>query len=481
MTHQENFRQYTLRDVHTTENELGRGSYAVVLELEYRGLKCAGKKIYRVLYETGIGHAAQRYLEECQLLSQTRHPNIVQFLGVYFEEGSQFPILVMEFLPTNLTGCLERYGILPDEISYSILHDVSLGLVYLHSQTPAIVHRDLSANNILLSSNMGAKISDLGVARILNITPLQVRRMTETPGTPAYMPPEVTVADPHYDTSVDVFSFGVMIIHTFTAEWPLPKVGQTRTDPFNPDRLIGVSEVERREEFLHRMTPDHPLMDSIMSCLSNNPHQRPSAGEIVGRMRDVTLEHPSTIENRVEILQRVHTLQAEKRQLEADIAGRDGTIQDKEDEIIELKLYEEEKKQETENSMQCIELAHSVHTGGLQLQIDQLKKEQETAKCALDTKDTIILELQAQFTELLEDTEQQVTSLNVSRKNIEAQMAQSTKLEIENAALRSQVATVASQVEQERAQIKAKEVALSAKDFVISSMGVYYSCERQLH
>ena len=44
---------YTLTGVQVTERELGRGSYAVVLELKYRGLKCAGKKLYRVLYEQG--------------------------------------------------------------------------------------------------------------------------------------------------------------------------------------------------------------------------------------------------------------------------------------------------------------------------------------------------------------------------------------------------------------------------------------------
>ncbi len=46
------FEQFTLRQIRITENEFGRGSYAVVMELEYRGLKCAGKKLYRVLYET---------------------------------------------------------------------------------------------------------------------------------------------------------------------------------------------------------------------------------------------------------------------------------------------------------------------------------------------------------------------------------------------------------------------------------------------
>ena len=65
------FEQFTLRQIRITENEFGRGSYAVVMELKYRGLKCAGKKLYRVLYETGIGHAAQRYLEECHAPAQS--------------------------------------------------------------------------------------------------------------------------------------------------------------------------------------------------------------------------------------------------------------------------------------------------------------------------------------------------------------------------------------------------------------------------
>ena len=179
------FDPYKLTGVTVTDRELGHGSYATVLELEYMGLKCAGKKIHELLLKQSDSmYTLLRFEEECRLLSQVRHPNIVQFLGVYFQQGVQAPILVMEFLSTNLTSCIEQFGILPKEISYSILHDVALGLCYLHSQTPPIIHRDLSSNNVLLTPNMTAKISDLGVARILNLTPLQVSRMTRTPGTP---------------------------------------------------------------------------------------------------------------------------------------------------------------------------------------------------------------------------------------------------------------------------------------------------------
>ena len=213
------FDPYKLTGVRVIDRELGHGSYATVLELEYMGLKCAGKKIHELLLRQGdASYTVRRFEEECRLLSQVRHPNIVQFLGVYFQQGMQAPILIMEFLPTNLTSCIERYGILPKEISYSILHDMALGLCYLHSQTSPIIHRDLSSNNVLLTPNMTAKISDLGVARILNLTPLQVSRMTQTPGTLAYMPPEVMVANPKYDTSVEEFSYGIIMIHMFSGQ-----------------------------------------------------------------------------------------------------------------------------------------------------------------------------------------------------------------------------------------------------------------------
>ena len=234
---------YKLTGVTVTDRELGHGSYATVLELEYMGLKCAGKKIHELLLRQGdVSYSVRRFEEECLLLSQVRHPNIVQFLGIYFQQRVRAPILVMEFLHKNLTSCIENNGILPKDVSYSILHDVALGLCYLHSQTPPIIHRDLSSNNVLLTSNMIAKISDLGVARILNLTPIQVSRMTQTPGTPAYMPPEVMVANPKYDTSVDVFSYGIMMIHVFSGQWPEPQVGPVCTE--SDGGMIPVSEAE---------------------------------------------------------------------------------------------------------------------------------------------------------------------------------------------------------------------------------------------
>ena len=82
------FDPYMLTGVRVTDREMGHGSYATVLELEYMGLKCAGKKIHELLLRQGDNsYTVRRFEEECRLLSQIRHPNIVQFLGVYFRQG----------------------------------------------------------------------------------------------------------------------------------------------------------------------------------------------------------------------------------------------------------------------------------------------------------------------------------------------------------------------------------------------------------
>ena len=326
-------------EVRVTDRELGHGSYATVLELEYMGLKCAGKKIHEMLLGQGDDtYAIRRFEEECCLLSRVHHPNIVQFLGVYFKVGLQAPILVMEFLPANLTTCIEQYGILPKDINYSVLHDVALGLCYLHSQTPPIIHRDLSSNNVLLTSNMTAKISDLGVARILNLTHLRVSHMTGSPGTPAYMPPEVMVANPKYNTSVDTFSYGIMMIHAFSGRWPEPQIGPNRTEP--DGRLIPVTEAERREVFLQAIGNDHPLMDLILNCICNHPQARSRANEIVEQLAGMVLQFPASFANRLDMLRHIEAVDNEKQTLREEVERLNAEVEESKEVVSSLRAHE---------------------------------------------------------------------------------------------------------------------------------------------
>jgi len=301
-------RRFELDGLCDTGREVGHGSYAVVKELEFRGLKCVGKKIHDILFSTAIPREQaamlERFAGECELLSGLHHPCIVQFLGVCFEQSSPLPVLVMEYLHTTLSACLERYGVLPKEISYGILCDVALGLRYLHEHSPPIIHRDLSANNVLLTSNMNAKISDLGVAKILNLNPTRMTQMTQTkaPGTPCYMPPEALMAKPKYTTKIDIYSYGVLIIHTLCGRWPFP--GEAFCpDPRNPGAIIPVSEVERRVEYLQEIGNDHPLMGLIRQCLSNMPAHRPEAPALLEQVNAILSTLPQPFTNRVEMLQ----------------------------------------------------------------------------------------------------------------------------------------------------------------------------------
>lgn len=313
---------YKLAGVKVTDRVLGRGAYATVLELEYMGLKCAGKKIHDLLLTQGnSAYAVQHFHEECCLLSRLHHPNIVQFLGVYPHENALVPILVMEYLPTNLTSLIEDYGVLPEEIGYPILHGVALGLCFLHHQIPPIIHRDLSSNNVLLNANLTAKISDLGVARILNMNPVQASRMTQIPGTPAYMPPEAMIANPNYNASVDVFSFGVMIIHVFCGQWPEAQGGQIR---FEGEKMIAVSEAERRQIYLDIIGKDHSLIGLILQCISNNSQMRPQTSEIVEQLSGMVKMYSSDVSNQLDRFVRSRTDSVQEREKKSESETNDG-------------------------------------------------------------------------------------------------------------------------------------------------------------
>ena len=491
------FVQYNLpgAKVQAQQEPLGRGSYATVLELNYMGLKCAGKKIHEVLLSQGdTSYTVRRFEEECHLLSQVRHPNIVQFLGVHFQEGVPAPILVMEFLPINLTSCIEQYDILPKEISYSILHDVALGLCYLHNQTPPIIHRDLSSNNVLLASNMTAKISDLGVARIFNLTPLQVSRMTQTPGTPAYMPPEAMVADPKYDTNVDVFSYGIMMIHLFSGRWPEPQIGQNRVEG---DQLTPVTEAERREVFLRAIRKDHPLMDLILKCIKNNPSQRANTCEIEQCVLEMKQQFPNLYVNQLEMLGKIKEQKDESKTLREEIEAmqRQIFVQSNDIEHLNIKIRnletENESLQDTNKaiceSMEDLALNDEKKNTDLK-QIEEQRE--ETLTFQRKRFDEELTNVRQHFEEQLSIEKIRVMTLTKENEKLLTKLANSQQtvdsLEDEKSKLNNIIAAKDDENRRKDATIKLKGgelkgsvKALREKDAIISDMTKQLATERE--
>ena len=208
-----------LDDPAIIKNETGIGCYGVVYRSTINGAPCVVKKLHDIL--TGVrGNQpvpedhwrmlVTRFKEEIKLLSQQRHPNIVQFLGVYkLGEDPRDICLVMEELDIDLDHFIAAKHVVPMEIKYKILTDIACGVSHLHSKR--IIHRDLNAGNVLLSTDLRAKVADLGVSRVVDTQ--QLGQLTENPGAQDYMPPEAIGSHPVYNQQLDCFSFGHLALY----------------------------------------------------------------------------------------------------------------------------------------------------------------------------------------------------------------------------------------------------------------------------
>ena len=274
-----------LTGVEPTGEEIGKGGNGVTYKVSWNGTICAAKRIHSVLLEYAnpeeLQVLSQNFFSECEANSVLRHPNLVQFLGLYTPPNSLLPALVMELMFTSLSRYLETAGDLEVDLKISILHDSSLGLRYLHSHNPPIIHRDLTANNILLSRSLTAKITDLGMAKILDKH--QPAKMTTAPGLPSYMPPEALGKSPKYRMPLDVFSFGVLMLHTGAQDWPIP----TEFMVVNPETqdMRYLNEAQRRDEYLNKLRDAEMLRPIILDCLQNNFTKRPSIVEVCKQLK----------------------------------------------------------------------------------------------------------------------------------------------------------------------------------------------------
>ena len=218
---EDGLKQFT-KKARPTNKTLGSGTYGSVIELVSAGEIVAGK-VFRLSSTSHLNEIAHKVCGEVIMMQQLSHPNIVQCKGVTFLlEQSPLPVLLMERLMTSLHAYLldPNNSNLPVERKVSFLLGTASGLDYLHSHIPAIIHRDLTATNVLLTSQLTAKITDFGNSRFVDLDPRATpTNFTLMPGTQEYMPPEAQgVSAPgarqQYYPSLDIFSFGHLSLFT---------------------------------------------------------------------------------------------------------------------------------------------------------------------------------------------------------------------------------------------------------------------------
>ena len=264
--------------VNPTGHILGFGSYGEVVEVEYKGDVYAAKK-YR--------HVEPRHLigifgREHQILARIRHPNIVPYYGICTLADDNATVIVMEKMDMNLSKFLEDEENINVTLvqKFKILHDVAKGLNHLHTRKPAIIHRDLTATNILLNSRPVAKIGDFGNSRMVDISATP-ELLTSNPGTLDYMPPEAI--EGAYNEKVDIFSFGHLSIYAVIQHRPHPLLRATYRER---GKLIPRTEVERRQIYTQEAISklggeEHSFFQIIFQCLQDEPDNRPSCSEIL--------------------------------------------------------------------------------------------------------------------------------------------------------------------------------------------------------
>lgn len=277
----------------------GSGAYGLVRAVSVRGTMCIAKRTHDILQDPSVPpdereSVKDKFYDECKMLSALRHPNIVHFVGVHYDRRGELT-LIMEALHCDLRGFFLRKESTSVSLSVrlSILLDVSYGLLYLHSHQPTpIIHRDLNPGNILLTQDLRAKIGDLGVSRYLNISKAQ----SMAPGAWDYMPPEALQENPSYGTSLDVFSFGHVVLcvanHSLL-DISLPSVGGS-----------GQSPIKRRKKYLNSLGHGHCMNSLAVDCLHAIPVKRPATRELCDRLQTLCHTHPRSNEDILKVAEK---------------------------------------------------------------------------------------------------------------------------------------------------------------------------------
>jgi eukaryotic-like serine/threonine-protein kinase len=218
----------------------------------------------KVLHEqyTADGDYVERFRREARSVAKLSHPNIVTVIDRGEQEGRQF--IVFEYVDgENLKALVEREGPLPEQEAIELALQVARALGFAHEH--GLVHRDVKPQNVLLNGDAGAKVTDFGIARSLDVQGGLTQTGTVM-GTSDYIAPEQARGQP-VDAQSDVYSLGAVLYELLTGEVPFPG------DNFVAVAMRHINEPppsvrERRPELSPRLDA------AIRRAMAKNPRDR---------------------------------------------------------------------------------------------------------------------------------------------------------------------------------------------------------------
>ncbi|KAF5274388.1 hypothetical protein FQA39_LY07268 [Lamprigera yunnana] len=273
------------------QGRIGQGFYGEVYKgtLEYLGDKdCEPRQVaVKKLKASAVSTGLQDFEREISIMKTLKHPNIVEILGVLQDPEVS---LVMEFVTHgSLQSYLKIYreSLLTKQLLKYAL-DISKGMDYLG--TKHIVHRDLAARNILVVDENHVKISDFGLAQVMEANEYYILKTNRELPIKWYAPE--SLRDGKFSVRSDVWSYGVTMCEMF-AYGEEPNLAITLAgETVGQEQQILLNAIESGTRFpCPPMCPQSVYVRIIYPCWQANPHERSTFQQLQEEIVDLLSQH----------------------------------------------------------------------------------------------------------------------------------------------------------------------------------------------